>query len=104
MATIFCFPSFAEGFGLPPLEAMASGVPAVVSNATAMPEIGGLSACYVDPTNAKELAFTIDRLLIDDSFYHEKRISGIQHSANFSWESTAHRLMESIMDTMGNET
>ena len=88
-ATVFCFPSYAEGFGLPPLEAMASGVPVVSSNATCLPEVCGNAALFFSPQQPQELAAVIDRLLDDQELYREMVSRGIRHASGFAWESTA---------------
>ncbi len=97
MAKIFCFPSFAEGFGLPPLEAMASGVPVVVSNTTSMPEICGDAAVYADPHQPESIASGINKLLEDKIYYEKMRTAGLTRAARFTWSVTADRLMESIL-------
>ncbi len=56
LASVFVFPSLYEGFGLPPLEAMASGCPAIVSGTSSLPEICGDAACYINPLNTDEIA------------------------------------------------
>jgi glycosyltransferase involved in cell wall biosynthesis len=96
MAKIFCFPSFAEGFGLPPLEAMASGVPAVVSNNTAMPEVCGNAALFIDPHDPRTIAEKINDLLQNDGLYKQKVTEGLQWSSQYSWRRTAEGIMKSI--------
>jgi glycosyltransferase involved in cell wall biosynthesis len=66
---VFCFPSFAEGFGLPPLEAMASGVPVAVANTTSLPEVCGQAGTYLDPQDPASVAAALNRLLADNGYY-----------------------------------
>lgn len=101
MATIFCFPSFAEGFGLPPLEAMASGVPVIVADRTALPEVCGDAGVFVDPSEPPGIAHAINGLLNDTAFYHQKRAAGLQRAALYSWDLTATALMKSILHVLG---
>jgi glycosyltransferase involved in cell wall biosynthesis len=103
LAKIFCFPSFAEGFGLPPLEAMASGVPAVVSTTTAMPEVCGHAALYADPHNPESIAQKINELLENPSLYNQKVEEGLKWSANYTWRRTAERIMKSIFAATSNK-
>jgi glycosyltransferase involved in cell wall biosynthesis len=96
LATLFCFPSYAEGFGLPPLEAMASGVPVIISNRTALPEVCSTAASYVDPDDKGKLIQLIDTLLNDPVIYGKKRSEGLAHAAKFDWEKTSKQLMDTI--------
>ena len=100
MATIFCFPSFAEGFGLPPLEAMASGVPVIVSNTTSMPEVCGNAAFYVDPYDPKDIAKKINQLLDDDELYEQKARQVLAWAAPYTWKRTADAIMRSVLASM----
>jgi glycosyltransferase involved in cell wall biosynthesis len=97
-ATVFCFPSYAEGFGLPPLEAMQCGVPAVVSKRTAMPEVCGDAAIYIDPDNAEDIAEIINFLLSDGTLYYKKVTDGINHAKKFSWQISANGILKLIGD------
>lgn len=90
---IFCFPSFAEGFGLPPLEAMKCGVPVIVSNRTALPEICGNAALYVNPDNSQDLADNIDKLLDNELLYKMMKAKAIEHSASFTWKNAVDQLL-----------
>jgi glycosyltransferase involved in cell wall biosynthesis len=101
MAKVFCFPSFAEGFGLPPLEAMASGVPVIVSNTTSMPEVCGEAALYVDPYDPKAIAQKTNQLLEDNSLYEQKVKEGLEWSRNYTWRRTAKGIMKSIFTAIG---
>lgn len=83
-----------EGFGLPPLEAMACGTPTIVSNVSSLPEVVGDAALLVDPENWEEIAVAIHRLLTDDALHTELRTKGLQRAAYFSWETAAQRTME----------
>jgi glycosyltransferase involved in cell wall biosynthesis len=96
MAKVFCFPSFAEGFGLPPLEAMASGVPAIVSDNTAMPEVCDKAALFIDPHDPRTIADKINDLLRDDSLYKQKVAEGLKWSSQYNWQRTAEGIMKSI--------
>lgn len=95
-ATVFCFPSYAEGFGLPPLEAMQCGVPVVVSNRTAMPEVCGEAAIYIDPDDARDIAHKIDALLHDAELYNKKKADGLRHAHRFTWERSANAILTLI--------
>jgi glycosyltransferase involved in cell wall biosynthesis len=95
-ATVFCFPSLDEGFGLCPLEAMASGTPAVVSNAPVMVETCGDAAVYVDPRNPQAIAAAIDELASNASRHTELRYAGIERARTFNWNDSARRLLASV--------
>lgn len=96
MAKVFCFPSFAEGFGLPPLEAMASGIPVIVSNTTSLPEVCGKAALYIDPNDPHAIAQKITELLENESLYKQKVQEGLNWSAQYTWQRTAKGIMESM--------
>lgn len=96
LATIFVYPSFEEGFGLPPLEAMASGVPVVVSARSSLPEVCADSGTYCDPYEPVSIAGAIDRLLQDDNYFSGMRARGLQRAAEYTWERSAKILLDSI--------
>jgi glycosyltransferase involved in cell wall biosynthesis len=96
LAKIFCFPSFAEGFGLPPLEAMASGIPVIVSNTTSMPEVCSDVALFVDPHNTEDIAEKINELLKNTFLYEQKIKAGLKWSSQYTWRRTAEQIMKSI--------
>lgn len=89
LASVYCLPSFYEGFGLSVLEAMAYKCPVVASNVSSIPEIAGEAAVLVDPYNTSQIANGIKSLL-DDKNYREKMIkAGLVQAKKFSWEKTA---------------
>lgn len=88
-ADLFAFPSLCEGFGLPPLEAMACGTPVVASDRAAVPEIAGNAAVSVDPTDPAAIAAAMDRILTDQDLRARLSASGPERAAHFSWEKTA---------------
>jgi glycosyltransferase involved in cell wall biosynthesis len=100
MAKLFCFPSFAEGFGLPPLEAMAAGVPVVVSGSTSFPEICGDAPVYIDSNNPADIARALDHLLEDPVLYEQKRKTGLEQARKYNWDKTAHLLMQSVANSI----
>jgi glycosyltransferase involved in cell wall biosynthesis len=88
-AALFCFPSLYEGFGLPPLEAMACGTPVVCSNAASLPEVVGDAALTVDPTDVEGLAVAMHRVLSDPDLAAELHARGLARARTFTWERTA---------------
>lgn len=88
-AGVFAFPSLAEGFGLPPLEAMACGTPAIVSNVTSLPEVVGDAALLVDPHDTSQLADALVRLLTDRPLHARLRSAGLERARRFDWDETA---------------
>jgi glycosyltransferase involved in cell wall biosynthesis len=88
-ATLFVFPSLYEGFGLPPLEAMACGTPCVVSNSSSLPEVTGSAALLFNPTSLESLQECVLRLLTDRALYEALREDGLRQSALFPWRKAA---------------
>ncbi len=88
-ADVFVFPSLYEGFGLPPLEALACGTPTVVSNTSALPEVVGAAALQADPCDPDGLAAAIGRVLSDGDLARRLRELGPRRAAEFSWRKCA---------------
>lgn len=88
-ADLFVFPSLYEGFGIPPLEAMACGIPVVASNASSIPEVVGDAALLFDPYNVDEMAAAMYRALTDEQLRIELRQKGFECVKLFSWERAA---------------
>jgi glycosyltransferase involved in cell wall biosynthesis len=88
-ALFFVFPSYYEGFGLPPLEAMACGTPVLCAYAASLPEVVGEAALTVDPFNVHEIAEGMGRLLTNPSLRRQLSASGLQRARRFSWRRTA---------------
>lgn len=91
LATVFAFPSLYEGFGLPPLEAMACGTPVLTSRQTAMEEVCGEAAWLVDPHDVAEMAAGLHTLLTDASQREMLRERGRQRVKQFTWAQTAEK-------------
>lgn len=101
-ADILVFPSTYEGFGLPPLEAMACGVPVALSNAASLPEVGGDAAVYFDPLDVDSMAAAIEKIIGDDALRKEMIARGLSRSQSFSWDRNARstlQLYRSIQET-----
>ena len=88
-ASCLAYPSLYEGFGIPPLEAMACGTPVVTSNTTSLPEVVGEAALSVHPEGTEALAEALKQLVEDKELREELRQRGFQQAAQFSWERTA---------------
>jgi len=92
-ASVFVYPSAYEGFGMPPLEAMACGAAVVAANRSSLPEVVGNAALTVDPYNAPALASALERVLRDDALRDELRTKGLAQARRFSWLETARRTL-----------
>ena len=88
-AKLFILPSFYEGFGLPPIEAMACGTPVVVSNVSSLPEVVGDAGILVNPADVEALTVAMWRVLTDEKLRRELRDKGLKRAQVFSWERTA---------------
>ena len=93
-AACFVFPSFYEGFGLPPLEAMACGCPVVASNVAAIPEVLGDAALYFDPANDRDIFEKVRRVLEDPQLRKEMREKGLSRARKWTWEKCAKETFE----------
>lgn len=90
------FPSLSEGFGLPPLEAMACGAAVLASSATSLPEVVGREDALFDPTSPGDIGRAITRVLTDETFRQSLRDHGPRHAATFSWDRSAARILERL--------
>lgn len=93
-ASVFAYPSLYEGFGLPILEAMSCGSPVVTSKTSSMPEVAGDAAVLVDPMDADELAFALQKVLEDEGLRAGMRKKGLARAASFSWDRCAKETVE----------
>lgn len=101
-AKLLCYPSFYEGFGLPPLEAMACGTPVIASNTTSIPEILEDDAIYIDPYNIDDIAAKLLMVLEDKKLQTELSFKGIKRSTLFSWKRTAVETINALTKTLSN--
>jgi glycosyltransferase involved in cell wall biosynthesis len=100
-AAIFVFPSHFEGFGLPALEAMASGTPTILARATSLPEVGGDASLYFEPGAAGELAEAIKEVLNDSGIRDALVSKGFERSREFSWTASAQRTADVYAEALG---
>ncbi|MFH1245700.1 MAG: glycosyltransferase, partial [Candidatus Omnitrophota bacterium] len=101
LSSLFVYPSLYEGFGFPPLEAMASGVPVLASNTSCLPEIIGSAGLLVDPYNEDEMAEGMYSLLIDKELRNTYISRGIKKAAEFAWQKTAGEMLNIYKDLAG---
>ncbi len=89
LAELFIYPSFFEGFGFPPLEAMACGLPTIVSNNSSLPEVVGDGALMINPLNIDELAWAMETVLTDNDLRNHLTKKGLERAKKFSWQKCA---------------
>ena len=101
LAVAFIFPSLYEGFGLPPLEAMAHGTPVVTSNTSSLPEVVGNAAVLVNPENVFEIMRATHRVLVDDVLRAKLKQRGYERAKHFSWDDSARRILKIYAQVAG---
>ena len=101
VAKIFVFPSLYEGFGLPPLEAMAHGTPVVTSNTSSLPEVAGNAALLVNPENVFEIRRGLQRVLLDPALRAQMKQRGYEQAQRFSWTKSVSRILEIYREVAG---
>jgi len=93
LADVFVFPSLYEGFGLPPLEAMACGAPVITSNTSSLPEVAGEAAILINPYDVDAISAAMRQVLCDPQLAQDLRERGLARAAQFTWEHTARETM-----------
>ena len=99
-AACFIYPSFYEGFGLPPLEAMACGCPVIASSTSSLPEVCGNAVIYCDPYSVEDIAAKIDLVMTQDQLRMELKNKGLRRAANFTWEKCAREVLAQILEVI----
>jgi glycosyltransferase involved in cell wall biosynthesis len=102
LATAFVFPSLYEGFGLGPLEAMASGTPVIASAVSSLPEVVGGAAMLVNPENVFDIARGITEVLTNECLRAELIVRGRKQAASFSWDRTAREVLD-VYESAGRD-
>jgi glycosyltransferase involved in cell wall biosynthesis len=102
-AKIFVFPSLYEGFGLPPLEAMAHGTPVVTSNVSSLPEVVGNAAVLVNPENVFEIMRALRRVLLDPGLRERMKERSYAQAGKFSWEASVRQILK-VYRQVGGES
>lgn len=97
-AAAFVYPSFYEGFGLPPLEAQACGCPVIAANAASLPEVCGDSALYCSPHDVRDIADKIDQLIASPELAQSLREKGTRNITRYSWKTSATSLLQVIRE------
>jgi len=100
-AKIFVFPSLHEGFGLPPLEAMAHGTPVVTSNSSSLPEVVGNAAVMVNPENVFDIMRALYRVLLDQGLRDKLKQRGYEQAKRFSWDASARQILNTYHEVYG---
>jgi len=102
MAHLFVFPSLHEGFGLPVLEAMACGTPAIGANRSSIPEVIGNQEALFDPAELQPMVDALTRGLTDNEFRERLRVHGLQQAKSFSWQASARAALSAIESQLGD--
>jgi glycosyltransferase involved in cell wall biosynthesis len=102
VAKVFVFPSLYEGFGLPPLEAMAHGTPVVTSTTSSLPEVAGNAALLVNPENVFEIRRGLQRALLDPALRAQMKQRGYEQAQRFSWTASVSRILEIYREVAGD--
>jgi glycosyltransferase involved in cell wall biosynthesis len=99
-ASVFVYPSHYEGFGMPPLEAMACGVPVITSDNSSLPEVVGDAGIMIKADDTDALAKNIKKVLTDDKLAQKMRASGLQQAQKFNWDESGKKLVE-LLEKIG---
>ncbi len=102
-ADIFVYPSLFEGFGLPPLEAMACGTPVITSNTSSLPEVVGDAALLIDPSDEQDLAGALLKVVRDASLRSRMREMGIEQAKKFTWHAAAEKTLQLYRESFGSK-
>jgi len=100
-AELLVFPSLYEGFGFPPLEAMAAGCPVAVSRASSLPEVVGGAGAYFDPVDVEDIARAVSDLIASPEVRQKRASAGLERSRKFSWERTAEQTRQAWREAIG---
>lgn len=100
MAELFVFPSLYEGFGMPVLEAMASGIPVITSNSSSLPEVVGENGCMVDPYDYLQISEYMNKIISDRAFKSELITEGLKRAKEFTWEKSAKKMLSIYKELM----
>ncbi len=102
-ALFACYPSFYEGFGIPPLEAMACGCPVITSHTSSLPEVVEESALLVDPENSQDVAQAMEKLTQSATMRADLKEKGLEQAKKFSWESFTEKALKEIFDLVDHQ-
>ncbi|MCA1605455.1 MAG: glycosyltransferase family 4 protein, partial [Acidobacteria bacterium] len=102
-ALCFVYPSYFEGFGLPPLEAMKCGAPVIVGDKTSLPEVVGDAALLADPFEVDSIASAMQRVIADSDLRAQLRVKGLERAKLFDWRETARQTLSVYEKAAGIE-